>query len=329
MRRAMTRRQAMAGAALSAGLGLGAARAAGSSLPATPSLLVAGPAGGLADQWASLIAGPLGAALHGAGGPPLPRDTVGGADGVTGINQFQARTAPDGSTALLLPGAALMAWLVGDTRVRFDVGNWAPLWGATTGAILATRVPLIPGQSLRVSVSGIGEPGLEALLALDLMGIDPVPVIGAGQSQVDAVYLRGAAARDPMAAPGFAHAFSFAGRSGRDPDFPDLPPATELFMPAQAANRQAVAVFQAVSAAAAVEVALVMPAVVPAAMLAWWRQGCAQMDDAAAVRTAVAGASARQEAGQIATDLSRVALDGPALLSLRTRLAERFHWRPS
>ena len=330
MRLAMTRRQAMASLALSANLTVGVARAAGSSLPATPKLCVAGPAGGLADRWAAVIAEPMGTALHDAGAPPLPYENIGGADGVTGANQYQARAVPDGTMALLLPGAALRAWLVGDTRVRFDIGTLAPLWGVTTQAVVATRARLEPGRAVRVAVSGIDGPGLEALLALELMGIEAIPVIGGRPDEVDAVYLRGAAARDPLSAPGFAPAFSLGGRPGREPAFPDLPQAADLFAPALAANREAVDMFQAVSAAASIEVTLVLPAVVPAAVLAWWRHGCAQMDDAPAVRAAAASAAVRQnDAGQIATQLASVALDMPAMLALRVHLVERYHWRPS
>ncbi|RYE92881.1 MAG: hypothetical protein EOO78_28070 [Oxalobacteraceae bacterium] len=237
---------------------------------------------------------------------------------------------PDGTMALLVPGAALMAWLVGDTRVRFDIGTWAPLWGVTTEAVVATRAQLKPGHPVRVAVSGIGGPGLEALLALELMGIEAIPVIGGSPDEVDAVYLRGAAAHDPLPAPGFAPAFSLGGRPGREPAFPDLPQAADLFAPALAANREAVEMFQAVSAAASIEVALVLPAVVPATVLAWWRHGCVQMDDAPAMRAAVASASVRQDdAGQIATQLAAVALDMPAMLALRIHLVERYRWRPS
>lgn len=333
MRRSMTRRHAMAGVAFSATLGLRPLRAAGSNLPATPSLFVAGPAGSPVDRWAGLIAEPLGAGLAGQpspGGAALPHENVGGADGVTGVNQFQARTAPDGATALLMPGAALMAWLVGDTRVRFDVGTWAPLWGVTTRAIVATRAPLVSGRPLRLALPAIGGPGLEALLALELMGIEPVAVTGRGRDEVDAVYLRGAAAHESLTGSGFRAAFALSDRPGRDPAMPDLPIAAELFMPSQAANPERTAAFQAVAAAAAIEVALVMPGVSPATVLAWWRRGCAQMDDAPAIRAATAAALLQQDdAGQIATQLSRVALDMPAMLSLRTRLAERYHWRPS
>lgn len=330
MRRAMTRRQAMTGLALLPHLAIGTARAAGSSLPAMPKLCVAGPAGGLADRWAAIIAEPMGTALHGPGATPLPCENIGGADGVTGANQYQARAVPDGTMALLLPGAALMAWLVGDTRVRFDIGTWAPLWGVTTEAVVATRARLETGRAIRVAVSGIGGPGLEALLALELMGVEAIPVIGGSLDEVDAVYLRGAAARDPLSAPGFAPAFSLGGRPGREPAFPDLPQAADLFAPALAAKREAVEMFQAVSAAASIEVALVLPAVVPATALAWWRHGCAQMDDAPAVRATVASAAARQDdAGQIATQLASVALDMPAMLALRIHLVERYRWRPS
>lgn len=329
MRRAVTRRLAMTGAATSVVLGIQAARAAGSSLPSTPSLLVAGPAGSPADQWAQVIAGPLGAALQGQAGASLAAENVGGGDGVTGVNQYQARTAPDGATALLMPGAALMAWLVGDTRVRFDAGTWAPLWGATTGSIVVTRGPLIAGRAVRVAVPDLGEPGLEAVLALELMGLVPIPVTGSGRDEVDAVYLHGAAAHETLAGTGFTPAFSLTGRPGRDPAFPNLPQAAELFTPASSANSVAIAQFQGVSAAASIDVALVLPAVAPATVLAWWRHGCAQMDDAPAVRAAAVAGNVRQDdAGQIATQLSCVALDMPAMLSLRQRLADRYHWRP-
>lgn len=329
----MTRRLAMTGAATSVvtsvTLGLQGAQAAGSSLPATPSLLVAGPAGSSVDRWSQLISGPLGAALQGQAGASLASENVGGADGVTGVNQYQARTAPDGATALLMPGAALMAWLVGDTRVRFDVGTWAPLWGATTGSIVATRAPLVTGRAIRIAMPDLGGPGLEAVLALELMGLEPIPVTGSGREEVDAIYLHGPAAHETLAGTGFTPAFSLTGRPGRDPAFLNLPQAAELFTPALAANLEAVAVFEGASAAASVNVAMVLPAVAPATVLAWWRHGCAQMDDAPAVRAAAVVAKVRQdEGGQIATQLSCVALDMPAMLSLRRRLADRYHWRP-
>ncbi|HYZ32554.1 MAG TPA: hypothetical protein VE684_09765, partial [Crenalkalicoccus sp.] len=195
---AMTRRRALAG--LAACCGLGEAWAAPGGFPDDVSLLVAGPSGGRAARWGELMAPALGRALQ--QGAALPRQNVGGPDGVTGANQFDAHANPDGSTALLVPGQAALSWLCGDTRVKFDAGRWVPVWAGSTSAALATRVKLVPGQTVRVAVGNLIGPELAGLLALDLLGIGAVPVRidGAGPSplrrpDVDAVVLRGPALR--------------------------------------------------------------------------------------------------------------------------------------
>ena len=66
--------------------------------------MIAGPPGGRLDRWADMLVPALSRGL--AGRVPLARRNVGGIDGVTGANQFEARGEPDGSTALLVPGAA-------------------------------------------------------------------------------------------------------------------------------------------------------------------------------------------------------------------------------
>lgn len=343
MRQSITRRQALVGSAaatmIPAELALAAqARAAPSSLPLQPSLLVAGPVGSPVDHWADVIAPPLGHQLLGSGA--LPWENVGGADGVTGINQFQARTNPDGETALLLPGAALLAWLAGDTRARFDAGQWAPLWGGMTGAIVATRAPLVAGRPVRFAVQSVSGPELQALLALDLMGIEvlPVPILvpmsapnALRHADIDAVYLRGPAMRQPpgaLAGQGWRPAFTLS--HARHPAAPDVPAAHELFLPSRLADQNLIAAFRAVTAAASLDVALVLPAVAPATVLAWWRRGCDQLNDEGEVRDAAAAALLRQaDAGQVAAALSSVALDTGAMLALRTLLADRYHFRPS
>ncbi len=335
MRRSITRRQALIGSAGSAALPpWPRAHAAPSSLPAQPTLLVAGPVGSQVDRWADVIAPPLGHQLLGSGA--LAWENVGGADGVTGINQFQARTNPDGATALLLPGAALLAWLAGDRRARFDAGSWAPLWGGLTGAVVATRAPLAPGRPVRLALQSVSGPELEALLAFELMGIEviavPLPALDAmRRADVDAVYLRGATMRQLEGAaagqgwrPVFALPRAYAGA------LPDVPPAQESFLPARLADKNLVAAFHAVTAAAALDVALVLPAVAPATVLAWWRRGCDQLDDEDAVRRAAAAARLRQaDAGQLAAQLASVTLDMGAMLSLRTYLVDRYHFQPS
>ena len=71
-------------------------------------LLVAGPDTGALNGWADAVVPALEQSL-----PPdtsIHRVVVGGADGVTGANQFEARGLPDGLTVLLVPGQAVLAW---------------------------------------------------------------------------------------------------------------------------------------------------------------------------------------------------------------------------
>ena len=316
----ITRRRVLAAAGASGLMG-----AAPSSLPAQPGLLVAGPTGSPLWRWAEVIAPVLGQSM--LAGDPLGLEAVGGADGVTGVNQFQAQVAPDGATGLLLPGTALLAWLVGDNRVRFDTGSWAPLWGGRAGAMVASRGGIAAGRKLRIAVGRVVGPELEALLALHMMGVEVVPVAMSGpdkllQRDVDAVYCRGPVSLERLAQAGWTPGFALEGSS-------DLPPASTLFTAARLAEPSSMAAFRAVSAAASLDVALVLPAVAPATVLAWWRRGCEQLDEAPAVRAAAMSAGVQQDdAGSIAAQLASVSLDTASMLALRTVLAERFKWQP-
>src|SRR5579875_10676 len=78
------------------------AAAAPDPLAQGATMLVAGPLSGDTDHWADWLAPLLAPGL--GGGAPLRREAVGGADGVTAANQFDARVSPDGTTAMLIPG---------------------------------------------------------------------------------------------------------------------------------------------------------------------------------------------------------------------------------
>ena len=314
------------------------------SLPDQPVILVAGPQGGLTDAWAGAIATALGRSLQQGG--PLVREHVGGPDGVTGANQFQARTAPDGSTAMLVPGEAALSWLTGDTRVSFDAGRWTPLWGGETSAAVATRAPLVAGRRLRVGVHSVVGPELAALLALYLMGIDVEPVrLDPANDRpfahrgIDLLFLRGASLRDDAAAlpaNGWLPAFGFGmtaadGQLVRDPMFPNLPIAQELITRPRRDNHRALAAaLPAVATAATLDIALVLPQPSPAAVVAWWRQGCTALATAPAVQTEAARSLCRPiGAGAIAANVATITVDPAVLLELRHWLAERYRWRPS
>ena len=136
----------------------GAAGAA-SPFPIDITAMIAGPEGGGTDRWARSVLSALVQSL-----PPGARVRgvpTGAADGVTGANQFEARTAPDGSSLLVVPGAAAMAWLVGDPRAQFDVGHWVPVMAGVCSGVVVLRggpAALVPGQKIRIATASLVGP---------------------------------------------------------------------------------------------------------------------------------------------------------------------------
>jgi hypothetical protein len=340
----------MAGAALARGA---VARAAGTTaaetFPDGATLLVAGPAGGNTDDWAKLLAPPLGAALPGS--PAIRTTESGGADGVTGANQFDARVSPDGSTALLLPGAAPLAWLVGDPRVHFDVTRWVPVFAALGSAVLVGRPDLLaaaPRTRLRIAASSPTGAELAALLGLHLLGIETVPVFGLAQhgpaedalarGHVDAVFLSGRdvprrAAALPRARALFSMgALNEIGAPARDPQFPAIPNLEELCIqlrgrPPTGALYHA---WRATAEAAQMDAGMVLPLLTPASVVALWRRAGTQAVSTPALQSAGTDIAVRPLAAPMAlVSVAAVAADASALLELRRWLALRLNWRPS
>jgi hypothetical protein len=314
--------------------------------PDSVQLLVAGPSGGRMDQWADAIGAALARALP--PGTTLDQTLAGGADGVTAANQFEARVAPDGQTALLLPGDTPLAWLTGDPRARFDAASWLPVMTGLTPGVLASRVPgsaLRPGSRLRVATSVPAGPELAALLGLDLMGVEPVPVFGLRETEialaalrgrvVDAVFLTGpdtpallAAAAACGAAPLFTLGMPTQTGLRRDPLLPEIATALELAAALRGAppTGALAGAWRSAAAAAQIEFALVLPPMTPAALVAQWR--CAGVEASRALRAQSPGVRLLC-APEANAATAAVAAEPAAMLELRRWLAARFNWTPS
>ncbi len=301
-----------------------------------PALVVAGPPQGRLDHWADLLIPALArafpSAFAGLAAQPVARSAVGGADGVTGANQFEAHVPPDGDTALLLPGSAAMAWLVGDPRAQFDAARWVPAWAGLTSAVLVSRVPLSPGRTLRVGGAQPAGLALPALLALDMLGIEVTP---SADNAADAVFHSGqgapaaAAAQRGMAPVMTLGTVDSAGAWLRDPAFPGVPTAME------AASRQSppaamLAALHATAAAAILDVALVLPQLSPANRVALWRRACAEAAATPGLLSEAASLGVRAAPAPATATLTRaIAADVPTLLALRAWLDARWGWRPA
>jgi hypothetical protein len=314
-----------------------------------PKLLVAGPADGMLNRWADALLPALEQSM-----PPdtsIRRIEIGSTDGVTGANQFEARGVPDGQTALLAPGFAALAWMVGDPRAQFDVGRWVPVMAGTCAAIVVGRPTVLASQGrARVAAASPASYDLAALLGFHLLGASMEPVFGLtepdaaqsafAQGAADAVLLRGHKVVEQFSAFASAGAqplFSLgavddSGHVTRDLTFPGVPHFAELYV-ARMGNRPSgplCAAWRASAAAARLEFGLVLPQLTPAAMVALWRRAGIDAISSLGVQATAAMVEVRPLAGPAATaNTAAVATSASALQELRRWLASRFNWRPA
>jgi hypothetical protein len=330
---------------------VGRVRAAPSSaaFPDNPRLLVAGPEDGALNRWAD--------ALQPALEQSLPSDTairrveIGSADGVTGANQFEARGVPDGTTLLLVPGQATLAWMVGDSRAQFDVGHWVPVMaGMTSGIVVGRPGVLTSGARVRVAAAGAASLDLAALLGLQLLGVPIQPVFGITdvatahsaftQNAVDAVFLRGQRVPDQfsvLAASGAQGLFTIgilseAGQATRDPIFPDVAHFSELYQmrAGRAPSGPLFNAWRAVAAAAQLDFGLVLQQLTPAAMVSLWRRAGADAAAALPVQAVGTSLSVRLVAAPDATTNTAAAVASASTLTeLRGWLAGQLNWKPA
>lgn len=347
--------------ARAAGPGGPAANGQDATLSNSPSLLVGGPPGGQLAIWARMLGDAIGARMQ-ATDVPMRILPVGGADGVTAANQFEARTAPDGATALFVSGSTAMAWLRGDPRAQFDAGHWLPLaTGLIPGLVLMRPNLSLPGHlglmdqpatpsttgPARLCCSGPLDVSIAALLGLSLLGIetlpatvsdDPLAELRAGRA--DFAFLLGTAAlahlsvaRQAGNVPIFSLGMSDdTGGLLRDPLMADVPTLPELVGSLPSSSPPGLLhAWKAVAAAAQIEFALVLPWLTPAGTVALWRKAVSQMALSSGPGIAANGSirAAFGSTSRLHTDpagnfgLSAIVADSNTLLELRRWAAIR------
>jgi len=349
----MKRRLLLGMSAASAALGLLTPGRALADNPAGYALLAAGPDGDLISRWADACALALGPGFP--GNPVLQVQPVGGLDGVTGANKFDALVVPDGSTAAMFPGAALLAWLTGDSRVHFDPTHWVAVMAASNSGVLVVRQgqgmtptpqTIQVGGALKLAVDQPDSNDLAVLLALQRMNVQTSPIFGlrgtdaktkaflAGEA--DAVFLCGEGVPEdiaPLAANGGVPVFSLGhmgddGTLTNDPLFPTLPTA-ETFTPLNADAPYAAAC-QAAAAAARLDFLIALPHLTDPGAEALWQQAALTAVGAAALDSAADASSVRlRTSAGTAAELSALSLSPSDQLGLQNFLQTRFGWRAS
>lgn len=144
-------------------------------------LIVGGGVDSLPSRWASLLAAPLG--LGSGADRPLQLQQTTGRDGVTAANIFDTQNGGDNDRSLIVPGATLLASMIGDPRVHFDPTRWIPIFMAISSPIVVGHADfhrslrtLLKPRQVRVAVSTPDGPELPTLLAMQLLSMAPVPV---------------------------------------------------------------------------------------------------------------------------------------------------------
>jgi hypothetical protein len=321
--------------------------------PNTLSVLAAGPDGDLISRWADACALAMGPGFPGS--PSVTTQAAGGLDGVTGGNRFDALVVPDGATAAMFPGATLISWLIGDSRVHFDPTHWTPIMAGTNSGVLVARLdPTVTPSPKALQMSGglkiaVDQPesnDLAVLLALERMGVHTAPIFGlrdtgaksrsfvAGES--DAVFLCGEGVPEdiaPLMANGGLPVFSL-GKMGDDgivavdPLFPALPDASSFGqVPATAPYAAA---YQAAAAAARLDFLMVLPHLTdPNAVAMWQRAGQLATQSPALGSAADASSINLRGFAGAGAELTSLALSPDDQAALQNFLQTRFGWRAS
>jgi hypothetical protein len=314
-------------------------------------LLVAGPDGGQTSRWGNACALAISPALPGA--PTIMPQPVGGLDGVSGANQLDALVVPDGKTAAILPGAALIAFLTGDSRVHFDPTHWVPLLAGTNSGVLMLRRGASPldAATLRAAAPlrlGADQPqsrDLAAILGLARLGINTSPVFGLRDTdaktrafitgEVDAVFLSGEGVPEdvaPLTASGAVPFFTIgardaAGGVGPDPFMPGLANAASL---GPAVSPALDAAYQAAAAAAQLDFLLVLPKLTDPGAVSSWTQAAARATASPALAAAASASSiSLQPAPSLAGALTALAISPSVQNSMLSYLAKNCGWQPS
>jgi len=341
----LKRRRFIAGLAAS-GLPGWANRALAATGAPNLNLLVAGPDGEQTSRWGNACALAMSPAFPGA--PNIIAQPDGGLDGVTGANRLDALVVADGKTAAILPGAALIAWMMGDPRVHFDPTRWAPVCSGTNSGVLVARLgaaaPDIAALRrfgvLRLAAEAPQSNDLAALLALQCMNVPTAPIFGLRGAEaktrafvageVDAVFLCGEGVPEdiaPLTANGgvpvvCAGQLDASGAVGPDPLFPGVP---NFFGFGETAASPLAAALTAAAAAARMDFLLVLPKLTDPEAVAAWRAAAVTANKNPALQAAAsASAVTLQSPDATAANLAALNLSLGDQTQLQAFIAQRF-----
>lgn len=219
-------------------------------------LIVPFKAGGGTDVWARFW-GPLIASKI-RGEPELEIVNIPGGGATKGANQFAKEAGTDGLVMMASSASVMFAYLLEDTRVRYDYKDWRAILASPTGGVVYAdpsvlakgEEPLANGKSVpwKMKIQGPTQLGMIMMLSLELLGYDFSADFGAGggmdtfesfrngfynvDMQTTSSYLTNVSSL--VGANKAVPLFAFGTVDGnnqiiRDPSFPDIPTLNEVY----------------------------------------------------------------------------------------------------
>ncbi|MEL0656960.1 tripartite tricarboxylate transporter substrate-binding protein [Pseudoalteromonas issachenkonii] len=212
--------------------------------------------GGGSDTWARFF-GPR-FSQHLNGKPVVVVKNIPGGGSTKGANRFERRAKPNGLNVFSTSASTQIPYLLGDSRVKYNVKRWNVIMATPTGAVVYVRPELgiksaaeltkLQGQKLKFGSQRAASMDLVGLLAFDMLDLDIHAIFGMkGRGSARLSFERGEVDIDfqttsaylkkvqPLVDEGKAiplMSFGVLNKDGvivRDPTFPDLPHVGEVY----------------------------------------------------------------------------------------------------
>lgn len=212
--------------------------------------------GGGSDTWARFF-GPR-FSQHLNGKPVVVVKNIPGGGSTKGANRFERRAKANGLNVFSTSASTQIPYLLGDSRVRYEVKRWNVIMATPTGAVVYVRPELgiknaselakLQGQKLKFGSQRAASMDLVGLLAFDMLDLDIHAIFGMkGRGSARLSFERGEVDIDfqttsaylkkvqPLVDEGKAiplMSFGVLNKEGkivRDPTFPDLPHVGEVY----------------------------------------------------------------------------------------------------
>ncbi len=212
--------------------------------------------GGGTDTWVRTVAPHL--SNHLPGKPEIVVVNAPGGNATTAANVYAEEAQPDGRSVLVTASSNQLSYLLGDSRVRYDFGQWRALLAYRAGAIVYTGKDMgveniqqflkKPNKHVVMASMGVTSDDLFVLMAFDMLDVNVSSIFGTrGRGRARALFERGEANIDFQTTAAYMAYVKPKESSGeivplftlgsfddaltyvRDPMFPELPNLAEVY----------------------------------------------------------------------------------------------------